>query len=114
MWVIFALLDTDPDPDSEYESTDLIESGSNPDPDPKPCSRQAFLHYIILYSKASTTYMDTASCCRGNSEKASELYEACIKAATQEDLAGDLTIKAGTRSFHSSFPNRESLVGSGL
>jgi hypothetical protein len=48
-----------------------------------------------------------ASCCRGNSEKASELYEACIKAATQEDLAGDLTIKAGTRSFHSgSFPNR--------
>jgi hypothetical protein len=43
-----------------------------------------------------------ASCCRGNSEKASELYEACIKAATQEDLAGDLTIKAGTRSFHHS------------
>jgi hypothetical protein len=47
-----------------------------------------------------------ASCCRGNSEKASELYEACIKAATQEDLAGDLTIKAGTRSFHSSHPFR--------
>ncbi len=40
-----------------------------------------------------------ASCCRVNSEKASELYEACIKAATQEDLAGDLTIKAGTRSL---------------
>ena len=33
--------------------------------------------------------------CRGNSEKATELYEVCIKAATQEDLAGDLSIKGG-------------------
>jgi hypothetical protein len=34
LWVIFALLDSDPD--SESGSTDPIESGSNPDPDTDP------------------------------------------------------------------------------
>ncbi len=32
LWVIFALLDTDPDSEYGSGSTDPIESGSNPDP----------------------------------------------------------------------------------
>ncbi len=38
LWVVFALLDSDPEADSEYGSgsTDLIESGSSMDPDPDP------------------------------------------------------------------------------
>ncbi len=42
LWVIFALLDSDPDPDSESGSgsTGPIESGSNQALDPKPCKLQ--------------------------------------------------------------------------
>ncbi len=42
MWVIFALLDSDPDSKTGSGSTDPIESGSNPDPDPQPCYKEQF------------------------------------------------------------------------
>jgi hypothetical protein len=38
LWVIFALLDSDPDSESGSGSTGPIESGSNPDP--TPCKLQ--------------------------------------------------------------------------
>jgi len=37
LWVIFALLASDPDSEYESGSTDLIKSESNPDP--KPCKK---------------------------------------------------------------------------
>jgi hypothetical protein len=36
LWVILALLDSDPDSEYGSGSTDLIESGSNSDPDLQP------------------------------------------------------------------------------
>jgi hypothetical protein len=49
LWVIFALLDTDPDSESGYVSTDLIDSGSNPDSDPKQGTAEIFrLHRSSL------------------------------------------------------------------
>jgi hypothetical protein len=44
LWVIFALLETDPEAKSGSGngSTDLIESGPNPDPDPKHCLTASF------------------------------------------------------------------------
>ncbi len=46
LWVIYALLDSDPDSESGSGSTDLIESGFNSDPDLK--------HWLHLYQVVKT------------------------------------------------------------
>ncbi len=68
LWVIFALLDSDPD--SESGSTDPIKSGSNWDPDPQPWFWQIFFlgsaaetrpgHRVLQDVEKAQLYLQTA------------------------------------------------------